>query len=234
MTPPFTVAAIATALALLACNEQPHSPFTPPAQTGRLRFVHASPDTIRAKTVDVAVDGLALGTGIGYRGIAGYATALPAAHQVRALKGGDTLTLITADVTVATGADYTVLATGTDTDIQPASLADNNAAPPADSIRLRILHASPTAGVVDVYITAPGADLSAETPEISGMAFRDVGPYFTLPAGTHQVRYTTAGTLTVLLAVSTGALTSGRIRTVIALDKAGGGTPLTSAILSDR
>jgi hypothetical protein len=86
---------------------------------------------------------------------------------------------------------------------------------------------------VDVYVTAPGADLATATPALTGVEFGDASDYLEVPAGDYQVRVTPAGTKTV--AIDSGALTlsGGQVRTVIAVDAPGGGAPFDFLVLAD-
>ena len=99
---------------------------------------------------------------------------------------------------------------------------------------MRAVNAATVAGNVDVYVTAPGADILTIPPTFAGLAPRAASAYIERAAGTVQVRFTTAGTKTVVRDVSIAALATGAIRTVVLLEAAAGGTPLTSAVLTDR
>jgi hypothetical protein len=139
--------------------------------------------------------------------------------------------------TPAAGVDYTIVATDSQPAVTTLILTDENTAPAGDSAKIRIVQASPGLGPVDVYITAPAADLTTETPDIITFAFQDASAYFTVPIGAQRVRITTAGTKTVLVDVTGAAfpaLTRGQIRTVIALDRLRGGAPFTFVVLADR
>lgn len=224
---------VAVAVAAAGCGEDGEAPTAAPA-VGRLRFVHASPDTARAKTVDVQVAGVPVSAAMAYKAATSYILVLEGQREVVFRKAADSTTVFSLTLAVSASTDYTLLSTGIGTDLSPLTVADTNTAPAGDSVKIRVVHAAPTAGNVDVYITTPTASLTAETPDASNVPFRAASGYFTLGVGTHRVRLTPAGTKTVSLDVSTPSLTKGQIRTVVALDKAGGGVPLTSATLADR
>jgi hypothetical protein len=82
------------------------------------------------------------------------------------------------------------------------------------------------------------ADITAVEPTLSGVTFRSASAYLPLPAGARRVRVTGAGTKAVLLDTAAPAValapTAGQIRTVLVLDKPGGGQPLQAAVLVDR
>jgi Domain of unknown function (DUF4397) len=69
--------------------------------------------------------------------------------------------------------------------IEPIVLTDDNTAPAAGNVRVRAIHGAPSAPAVDIYVTAPGADLAAATPVLTNVEFRQVADYLEAPAGTY-------------------------------------------------
>jgi len=126
-----------------------------------------------------------------------------------------------------------VLATGLLADIPPVVAQDNLTDPAAGQVKLRVIHAAPAAAGVDVYATAPGADINTATPVLTNVAFRAVSDYLVVPAGTYQIRVTPTGTKTVAIDAEL-ALGAGQIRTVVATDAPGGGAPLAPVVLNDK
>jgi len=86
---------------------------------------------------------------------------------------------------------------------------------------------------VDIYVTEPGADLTLASPAASNVTFGQVLPYVDAIAGTYEVRGTPTGAKDVI--IESGALTleNGQVRTVIAVDAAGGGKPFDFLVLDD-
>jgi hypothetical protein len=222
-----TVLLAATAFTA-ACDDDDDT--TGPDGESRVRVVHASPD---APDVDVLVDDAEVLSDVPYLAASGYLETTDGEHNLKVNAAGTTTTVIDADVTLTDGTDYTVIASGLVAQIEPIVLQDDNTAPAAGSVRVRAIHGAPGAPAVDVYVTAPGADLATATPALTGVDFGDVSSYLEVPAGDYQVRVTPAGTKTV--AIDSGALTlsSGQVRTVIAVDAAGGGAPFDLLVLAD-
>ena len=222
------------ALALLfattatACDD---TETTEPVATAQLRVVHASPD---APNVDVLVDGAVALTNVPYKTASAYLDAPVGARNLRVRPTGTTTVVIDANADLAAGRAYTVLATGRVASLAPLVLQDDLAAPAAGNVKLRLVHAAPGAGNVDIYVTAPTTDLATATPTLANVAFRAASAYLEVPAGTYRVRITPVGTKTVAIDVNNVALASGQIRTAVAVDATGGGTPLGAILLSDR
>jgi hypothetical protein len=222
-----TLLLAATALTA-ACDDDDET--TGPEGEARIRVVHASPD---APEVDVLLDDTEVLSDVPYLVASEYLETSAGAHNLKVNAAGTTTTVIDADATLADGTDYTVIASGLVAEIEPIVLEDDNSTPAAGNVRVRAIHGAPSAPAVDVYVTAPEADLDAATPVLTNVAFGDVAPYLEVPAGDYQVRVTPAGTKIVV--IDSGALTlaSGQVRTAIAVDAPGGGAPFDLLVLAD-
>ncbi len=210
-----------------ACSDDDN---TGPDGDARLRVVHASPD---APDVDVLVDDAEVLGDVPYLAASDYLDVPAGDRNVKVNAAGTTTTVIDADVTLADGADYTVIASGLLAAIEPIVLEDDNTAPAAGNVKVRAIHGAPSAPAVDIYVTAPGADLEAETAALSAVEFGDIAEYIEAPAGDYQVRVTPAGSKTVVIDSGTLTLVSGQIRTAIAVDATGGGAPFDLLLLED-
>lgn len=216
------------AAALVACSDDNGS--TGPTGDAALRVVHASPD---APNVDVLVDGGAVLTNVPFGAASDYLEVNPDRYQVQVVPAGATTpVVIDASLTLNPGGSYTVLATGELAEIAPLVLGDDRSEPAAGQVKIRVVHAAPAAAGVDVYATAPGADINTATPVLVNVPFRGVSGYLAVPAGEYQLRVTPTGTKTVAIN-ATVDLMAGQVRTVVALDAVGGGAPLTAIVLED-
>jgi hypothetical protein len=221
-------AALLATLAIAGCDDD--DPVAPPA-TAQLRVVHASPD---APNVDVLVDGAAALTDVPFRAASEYLEVPAGSRNLEVRAAGSSTVVIDQDASIVAGRAYTVIATGPVASIAPLVLEDDLASPAAGNVKLRLVHASPTAGNVDIYVTAPGADLATAAPTLTNVPFRAASEYLEVPAGTYRVRITPVGTKTVAIDANGVALTAGQIRTAIAVDAPGGGAPLGAILLADR
>lgn len=240
----FRLLSLALVVAVLAaCGTDDVGPtgFEPTQPAGRMRFLHAISDPPRASAINVSVEGVPFAAGLAYGGVAplappAYYAVYTGNRQIAVRRTADTtVRLLDYTLAVTENVAQTVIALGAAT-VTPFVLTDDNTPPAAGSVRLRTVNAAPFAGNVDVYITAQGASIATIPPTIAGLAPRAASAYIERAAGAVQVRFTTAGTKTVVrdITIAATALSAGSIRTIVLLEAAPGGGPLTSSVLVDR
>lgn len=220
--------------------------------TGRVRFVNLITDPAR-NPVNAILESVPFGVNLGYGGTTPASLPSPATALYSAILTGNRSLVLkrTADTTVTVGTinfaiavneDRTVYATGGTGGAAVTSFVttDANPAPTASQVELRIVNMSPSAGALDVFVTAAGTDLSTETPTVANLAYQGASPYVVFAPGTYQVRAVPAGTLpalrssNVVVTLNTPALAGGTGRTVVIADRAAGGAPIAAFLLSDR
>ena len=219
---------------------------------GRVRFVNLINDPAR-NPVNVILDNVPFGVGMAYTGSTPASLAAPSTAPYAAVVAGNntlvvkrtadtTVTLATINFAINQGEDKSVYATGglAGAAVTNTITTDDNTAPAATDVRFRIANFSPTAGAVDVFITAAGADLSTATPDVTGLAPGNASSYVTKPAGSYTVRFVPVGTApaarnaNVRITLATATYAGGSARTVVAADRQQGGAPLTAFALADR
>lgn len=240
-------------LALSACGttEAP-GPLQPTQASGRVRFVNLITDPARVPA-NVSLEGLPFGVNLGYGGTTPSSLPAPSTAIYSPVYVGNrtivvrrtadtTVTLATITVPITADQDRTVYATGgtgggTVTNFQTP---DDNSAPAAGQVRVRVVHLAPSAGAVDVFVTAVGADLALATPTLTNVAPNSASAYLSVPPATYQVRVVPAGTLAAartaaaISLVASIALPANGARTFIAADAAAGGAPARGFTLTDR
>jgi len=168
-----------------------------------LRVVHASPD---APNVDIVVnDGFAapLVSDLPFGDFAGFVEVPAADYNVKVVPAGAmTPVVINADLTLEASENYSVLAVDTLANIEPLVLSRDRRRVGTES-KVDIVHASPAAGNVDIYVTAEGGDISAVDPNFADVAFKASTDFVSLPAGTYDVTVTAAGTKTAAIGPAT-------------------------------
>lgn len=201
--------------------------------TAAVRVVHASPD---APNVDVvAADDFTapVVVDLGYTQQSAQLDLPPGAINVKVVPtGAEVPVVIDADLALAAGESYRVYATGLLADIAPLVLVDDLRAI-ATEARLRIVHASPSAGAVDIYLVAPGTDISTVAPALTDVPFLAESGYLSVAPGDYDVVVTPAGSDLPAIGPATVTLVAGGIYTAAARDEFGSGTPLGLILLDD-
>jgi hypothetical protein len=221
--------ALAAAVFTAGCSDDDDSGTGPTTEAG-VRVVHASPD---APSVDVLVDDAQVLTAVPYLGSSSYLDVPSGTRNVKVNATGTSTTVIDTDLQLAVGTDYTVIAGGLVSSIEPLVLTDDRTAPPAGNVKVRAVHGAPSAPAVDVYVTEPGADIATATPVLTSVPFGAASDYLSVPAGDYQVRVTPAGSKTVVIDSGSLTLAAGQVRTALAVDSPGGGAPFDLLVLAD-
>jgi len=248
-----TLAALSLVAAAGACGtKDAASPLAPTGPTGRVRFVNMITDTTRGR-VNAILEGLPFGVNLTYGqstpatlpapSTANYSAILAGSRTMLLKRTADTTTLVaTVAFTVGSGQDQTVYAIGGASGSAVTSLVIEDANPDiaATATRVRIVNLSPTAGAVDVFLTAVNADLATATPTAANLAYRAASTYPTPSPGTYQIRVVPAGTApaaragAVSVNVADVAIPGRAGRTIVIGDRNLGGAPLTAFVLTDR
>lgn len=191
----------------------------------QLRVVHNSPNT---PNVDVVVNsnyGAPLVPNLAFGEHAGYVSVPGDTYNVQVgLTGFSSVdsAAINADLTLATGQEYTVVAVGKTADIEPLVLADDQRAV-ATHAKLRVVHGATNAAGVDVYLTAAGdTDISDNTPVLSGVDFKGDSGYLPVAGGSYTLTVTPAGTQTAAIGPIAITLAANNVYTAIAKDDGAG------------
>jgi hypothetical protein len=145
--------------------------------------------------------------------------------------GNSGVIAIDAPVTLAAGTNYSVYAVGDLANISPLVLTDDTRRV-ATEAKLRLVHASPSAGNVDIYLTA-ASSITGKTPVLSNVAFKTDSGFLPVAAGTYYVTVTPAGTSTPAIGPAAVTLAASGIYTAVAVDHVGGGAPLGLITLDD-
>ncbi len=190
------------------------------ADTGRVRILHASPDT---PPVDIFVDGQKAVTALAFPKDTGYLSLPAGKHNVKVFVSPSTGTgtpALQADLDIVKGKDYTVLAVG---EVGKSTLAllpleDNNVLPAAGNAHIRLIHASPDAPAVDVVVAGTA------TKVFSNIAFKGVGTYTPVPANTYNLDVKVASSGATAKTITGLKLNDRTVYTAVAVGLAGNGT----------
>ncbi len=145
-------------------------------------------------------------------------------------KLGTNLTATTQDL--LKNAYYTIVSVGTYPNVSLLPLTDDNTAPASGKFKFRVVDVSPSAGPVDVYLTAPGANVRSSAPVVSNVQFRQSQNYLQIAPGSYEIQITQSGTTSVLAKASFSP-TSGKIYSAFALDPAPGSSAFGVLVTND-
>lgn len=200
------------------------------ATPAEVRVVHAVSD---APAVDVYINDPMAVNAPAITGL-GYAEAFPVpvsagADSYAALDAGTNNVLVTVadnpgavaipdtDLELSAGQQYSVYAAGTLATIGPFVREDDDRSI-ATEARVRIIHLAPSAGLVDIYVTAVGADIDNEDPVLEDVDFQADTGYLSLAGLSYDVTVTAADSKTVAIGPATVTLSDGGVYTAVARD----------------
>ena len=199
----------------------------------RVRVIHSSPDAPAVQVIANNNFGAPLVPSLSFPDATPFVDVPGATYNLKVTPvGNNGLVAIDADVTLAAGREYSAYAVGPLATIAPLVLTDDRRRV-ATQARVRIVHASPSAGNVDLYVLAPGTALATAAPAFTNVAFKADTGYVDLAAGTYEVSVTPTASKTAAIGPVSITLENGGVYTVAARDAAGGGTPLSVIPLDD-
>ncbi|HET9274849.1 MAG TPA: DUF4397 domain-containing protein [Gemmatimonadales bacterium] len=175
--------------------------------------------------LDLLVGGQVVAQGVDLSEVSSFAGAPAGTQTVGVRATGTTTMLASFTTTLLPGGRYTVLANGSGSTVMPSVVVDTGDFDPGQA-NLRIINipeirTGPDSSSarppipVDVYITAPGVDLSTVAPALSlNQNAHSYSSLLYFAPGTWSVRFTEGGTATVLAESGDIAIAAGQIRAV--------------------
>lgn len=247
-----TIFAVLLGLTIACGTDEAAGPIVPTCDQGRARFVNLITDATR-NPVNAILENVPWGVNLGYTATTPASLPAPSTALYSAVCTGSrsvvlqrtantSATVATISFTVVQGQDHTVYAIGGTGGgpVTGSTTTDDNAAPAAGQTRVRVVNMSPTAGAIDVFLTAAGADLATATPNATNIAYQALSPYLSVAPGTYTFRAVPAGTTpanrntSVTITQAGIVLVAGTGRTIVTADNSTGGAPLRAFVLSDR
>jgi hypothetical protein len=163
------------------------------AGTSSVRIIHASAD---APPVDIKLNNAVAAPALDYPLSTGFVSINAGTYDIAVdaiVPGGNLEGVITVDdIAFAKDQRYTVVAIGDTASISEFVAEETASSPAADEVGISVLHAATAAGNVDVYVTAPGADINSVDANFT-FDFKGQADAGALPAGEYQIRVTGNG-----------------------------------------
>lgn len=153
-------------------------------------------------------------------------------YTVEVLPTGSNTVAISAALELADNTDYTVLAVG-DGGNQPLALlplVDDNRAPEAGQVKVRVVHAAPFANTLAATEVSVRDQSGAVVGGLARVPFRGASGYLALPAARYDLKIATPDGATTLIDPKPVALAAGGIVTLVATGGANGYATGVSAI----
>lgn len=217
---PHKLAAAFTALALTALAG-------PVWANARVTVGHFAPfaPALQDTAVNVRVNGQVALQNVVFGQFTEYLTLGPAgSYTVEVLPAGTSTVAISATLELSNNTDYTVLAVG-DGANQPLSLlplVDDNAAPAAGQVKVRVVHAAPFANTLAATEVSIRDNTNAVVGGLQRVPFKGASGYLSLPAATYDLKVSTPDGSTTLIDPKPAALPAGGILTLVATGGANG------------
>ena len=203
------------------------------SSTVSLRLANA---TLTHPSLDLLVNSAVTLSATAADSVSAYVAPAAGGNTLQVDDAGSATALTTTVPTLTGGQHYTLLAYESGGTVKTVVVNEDDAAPAAGVAQLRIFDTALDAGKLDVYITAPGADLSTLSPTTSFGTL--TAPTATLlvsySPGTYEVRVTGAGNKSDLrIDMPAVTLTSQQIANVV-LTPAAGGVLLNGSTLIEQ
>ena len=206
--------------------------------TPLIRVLHASPD---APVVNIWVNGAAALPGVDYSQGSGFLPVIEENNvQVEAITPAGNLVVIDADVDLDYNTEASVIAVNTvAAGIRALAIVNDSDERITDGyFRAQVVHASPSAGAVNVYVTAFGDDLASSSP-VNGagtpLSFEEYTGRLEVLAGDYQIRITLEGDATLTPVFDSGeiSLAAGADLMIVAIENTGPGAAAVDLIVLD-
>jgi hypothetical protein len=229
------LAALGLGLTLSACSSEPSGVETGTAQVRMMNAATGGP------ALDLIVGGKVIATGVQLGTTSSLANVPGGAQTLAVRQSGQSVDLASRVVTIVPNAKYALVVSGTLASLMltpaltPSTVVDTGLAKP-DRANIRIININtsgdapsdsshaPAPIPLDVYITAPGADLASATPTFSLDArYSSYSTLIYFDPATWVVRFTNAGTKTVVATTTSIPIAAGEVRAVTLQRTAGGG-----------
>lgn len=182
-------------LGLSGCSDSDDREITilpPPPDPSLIRVIHASPD---APAVNVLLNGTEAVSGLDYGQSTGFAEVTAGATDIVVqgiIPGGNADVISVPGFDLAEGARNTIMAINAVATIDALVVAESAAEPGATQVALAVVHAAPAAPQVDIFVAAPGTDITTLTP-VTTLSYTESADAGALEAGTVQIRAVAGG-----------------------------------------
>lgn len=194
----------------------------------QVRVMNASPGE---SSLAFLVNNSTLSANVGYGTASSYTPLNPGSPTLTVQTPGSTTALISQNETFVANLPNTMVVTGYAPNVSLLHFDDDNSPPASGNVKLRFIHAAPTLGTCDVYVVAPGTDLTTVNPSVIGLSFENESNYMSVAAGSYEIEFTLTGQKVAMIDTGSITLSAGEVRSIVGI--VGTGTDYAASILSD-
>ena len=182
-------------VALTGCNTG-KGVVDPAVQFAALRISNLIPDA--SGPLNVTLDGRNFVSGLNFEGLTQYQQIDSGSRVIQLSVAGGANNMLTTTLNFTGTSNYTLVAYGPVAEPTVVLISDVRIDPGAGLFNLRLINAATGVSAVDIYATAPGANLDAAAPSIAGVTLGSSSGFVTLPSGNVEIRITPANTKEVI------------------------------------
>ncbi|HXX84998.1 MAG TPA: DUF4397 domain-containing protein [Casimicrobiaceae bacterium] len=185
-----------------------------------------------ASAVSAFVGGTNVATGLAFQGMTTYTSVPSGSQNLVVTVAGATSPLV--NITTSLGStNYSYILYGTSQLLGTTLALDSFNDPGSGMFAVRLLNAAAGAGALDLYITAPGADLTNTAPTIGNVTYGTLTAFFAEnTAVSFEIRFTQVGTKTVIFDTAPRGFAEHSGTTIVAYSK-GSGSLVNVALLNE-
>ena len=181
-----------TSLILAGCSKSSSSD----QGNGQLRVVNAFS---QANALDLSVNAKPVVNGLPFQANSQYASIDTGSQIFIVNVTGTSTALINTTYNVSSNTNYSYIVYGPQTAVGALLLSDGFNDPGDGFFSIRFVNTAAGPGALDLYLTPPGADISAAAPAVANIAYGSASLFLPIAKGTNfEIRITPAGTKDVI------------------------------------
>jgi Domain of unknown function (DUF4397) len=219
---PFVVALVIAGCKISTINYFPPHP-------ANVRVVNLMPETTG---IDVAIAGQPVYSALPFQTATGYQSYDNQA-TIFSVNVTGSQTVLNFTYNLAGEQPYTLLVYGSLTSMSASLLQEVPSPPTNGNIQVAVFNAAINQNSVDIYVTAPGTDITNLNPNYGAVAYNGTSLNLAFAPGTYQIRVTTQGTKNVIYDSGGTALTPNIGLSLVAYSK-GSGVLVNAMVLQSQ
>ena len=201
-----------------------------PPRPAEVRVINLMPEPA---SLDVQIGGSPAFSAVTFQSLTGYQSYDNRSTSFSVNVTGSATPLLSFNVPLAGEQPYTLVLMGTLSNPSATLLAEVPNAPTNGNIQLSVFNAAVNNGAVDIYVTAPGADITQLNPNYFNVSYNGVSRNLAFAPGTYQIQITEQGTKTVIFDSGGTVLQQNIALTLIAYTR-GSSSLVNAAVIESR